>query len=58
LGRRQDGPGYALSVHLTVTIKGLPEDVARDVMERADRVCPYSNAIRGNVPVTKELVTG
>jgi len=57
LGRRHDGPGFALGVHLLVTIRSLPEETARELMERADKVCPYSNAVRGNIEVTKELVT-
>ena len=57
LARRHDGPGYGLGVHLAVTVRGVPEDVARDLMERADKVCPYSNAVRGNIEVTKELLT-
>ncbi|KAB2339820.1 organic hydroperoxide resistance protein [Actinomadura rudentiformis] len=45
--------GFGLSVVLRVE---LPEDLegGRDLVERAHKVCPYSNATRGNIPV--ELV--
>jgi organic hydroperoxide reductase OsmC/OhrA len=45
-------------VHLRVEIPGLPPEEARAVVDRADRVCPYSNAVRGNITVTHEVVTG
>ncbi|MFI0444408.1 organic hydroperoxide resistance protein [Actinomadura sp. 6N118] len=45
--------GFGLSVVLRVE---LPEDLegGRDLVEKAHKVCPYSNATRGNIPV--ELV--
>jgi Ohr subfamily peroxiredoxin len=56
LGRPAGEVGYALSVALTVTLPGLAEDVARDLVARADLVCPYSNATRGNIGVDLEVV--
>jgi osmotically inducible protein OsmC len=58
LGRRADGPGYGLTVHLAIDVPGLPEQEARDLVERADKVCPYSNAVRGNITVNRELTAG
>jgi osmotically inducible protein OsmC len=46
--------GFGLTVKLEVTIAGLPRDEAQALMEATHQVCPYSNALRGNVPV--ELV--
>jgi lipoyl-dependent peroxiredoxin len=34
-----------------VTIAGIDLAQAQDLVHRADAICPYSNAIRGNVPV-------
>lgn len=48
--------GYRLDV-ITLRAKlpdGLPVDLGRELAEATHQVCPYSNAIRGNVPV--ELV--
>jgi lipoyl-dependent peroxiredoxin len=58
LGPREGGPGYGLTVHLRVEIPGLPPEEAQALVDRADRVCPYSNAVRGNITVTHEVVTG
>lgn len=46
--------GFGLAVTLDVTIPDLPREEAQALMEATHLVCPYSNALRGNVPV--ELV--
>jgi Ohr subfamily peroxiredoxin len=43
--------GLVLFAALDVTIAGIAPDTAQDLVHRADAVCPYSNAIRGNVAV-------
>ena len=43
--------GFKLSVGLDVTISGLDIEQARDLVEAAHNVCPYSNATRGNIDV-------
>lgn len=43
--------GFGLVVKLTATVGGLPADEAERLIAAAHAVCPYSNAIRGNVPV-------
>jgi Ohr subfamily peroxiredoxin len=48
--------GFALAVTLEVTIPDLPRDEARALLEAAHQVCPYSNAVRGNVTVELKLV--
>ena len=43
---------YELGVTLEVTLPSIADaDEAVDLVRVADEVCPYSNAIRGNVPV-------
>ena len=42
---------YGLAVILTVEIPGVEKEVARDLAQKAHQVCPYSNAVRGNVEV-------
>jgi osmotically inducible protein OsmC len=49
------GPGFGLSVELTVHIPDLPRDKAQTLMETAHQVCPYSNATRGNIVVDLKL---
>lgn len=45
--------GFALQGALTVHIGGgISPHFAEELTAAADEVCPYSNAVRGNVPVT------
>lgn len=43
--------GFKLSVGLDVTLSGLEAEQARELVGKAHRVCPYSNATRGNIDV-------
>ena len=43
--------GFKLSVALTVRLPDLDRAVAQDLVDTADQVCPYSNAVRGNIDV-------
>ncbi len=43
--------GFALSVALAVETKGLDQATAEELVATAHRVCPYSNAVRGNIDV-------
>jgi len=44
-------------VTLHVELGGIEQAAAEHLVEAAHQVCPYSNATRGNVPVTLETVT-
>src|SRR5580658_9521361 len=48
---RNAANAFVLSVALSVTITGIAPDRAQELVHRADAICPYSNAIRGNVAV-------
>ena len=50
IGRRPEG-GFALKAELVVRLPELTREEAEAVVEKADSVCPYSNAIRDNVEV-------
>ncbi|NKE59596.1 Ohr family peroxiredoxin [Lentzea sp. PSKA42] len=43
---------YGLAVRLTVGVPGLDPDRLRKLLHAADQTCPYSAAVRGNIPVT------
>jgi organic hydroperoxide reductase OsmC/OhrA len=43
--------GFKLSVLLIVTMSGLEGTQAKELVEAAHHVCPYSNATRGNIDV-------
>jgi osmotically inducible protein OsmC len=47
-----DAGGFALEVALHVELGGVDQAAADALVEAAHQVCPYSNATRGNVPVT------
>lgn len=51
LGVNDDG-SFGLDVTLDVTVEGMDKADVEAVVKEADRLCPYSNAVRGNVPVT------
>ncbi len=56
VGIGPDGSGaFGIEVALAVTLPGLDRDVAQDLTDTAHRVCPYSNATRGNIDVTVTL---
>ena len=47
-----DNGGFGLTVELRVSVPDLDRDTAEKLVARAHAVCPYSNATRGNIPVT------
>ncbi|MFA6156839.1 organic hydroperoxide resistance protein [Mesorhizobium sp.] len=46
-----DGEGFKLGVALAVETKGLDQAAAEALVSAAHQVCPYSNAIKGNIEV-------
>ncbi|MCQ4315160.1 organic hydroperoxide resistance protein [Stutzerimonas zhaodongensis] len=43
--------GFGLEVELDVSLPGLEQTAAEQLTEAAHKVCPYSNATRGNIEV-------
>ncbi|MDP5138478.1 Ohr family peroxiredoxin, partial [Rheinheimera baltica] len=43
--------GFGLDVDLFVSLPGMAQDAADDLVAKAHKVCPYSNATRGNIDV-------
>ncbi|MFG3454284.1 organic hydroperoxide resistance protein [Stutzerimonas stutzeri] len=43
--------GFGLEVQLNVSLPGLEQTAAEQLTEAAHKVCPYSNATRGNIEV-------
>lgn len=52
-----DAGGFALSVAIEATIAGMEQDAAEKLVEAAHQVCPYSNAVRGNIDVALSVKT-
>ena len=51
LGRNETG-GFVLAAALAVTMAGIDRQTAERLVQAPHAICPYSNAIRGNVDVT------
>lgn len=51
VGSSTDKEGYEIAVELEVTLPKLDQRTAEDLVAEAHKVCPYSNATRGNVEV-------
>lgn len=55
IGTLESG-GFGLTVELDVHAPNLDQDVAFALTQKAHQVCPYSNATRGNIDVTLNVV--
>ncbi|MBT2492779.1 organic hydroperoxide resistance protein [Streptomyces sp. ISL-96] len=55
IGSNANG-GFGLEVAISASIPNVDEATARDLLEKAHQVCPYSNATRGNIKVELALV--
>lgn len=51
-----DSTGSALAVQLNVHLPDLERSQVQALVDAAHRVCAYSNATRGNLPVTLNVV--
>lgn len=54
IGPRAEG-GFGITATLTVSLPGVERSVAERMVERGHFICPYSNAIKGNVHVVTIL---
>ncbi|KEZ77498.1 organic hydroperoxide resistance protein [Salinisphaera hydrothermalis] len=52
VGIGPSGDAFGLAVTLNVSLPGLDQATADDLVAKAHEVCPYSNATRGNIDVT------
>lgn len=52
---KNDAGGFALKVKLVADLPGVEKALAQELLDRAHEVCPYSNAVRGNVEVDLSL---
>ena len=51
IGPINGGAGYGLEVELEVSLPGVDNAIAAELVAKAHEVCPYSNATRGNIKV-------
>jgi lipoyl-dependent peroxiredoxin len=50
IGPRSEG-GFGITAELDCYLPGLSDADAKNLVEKTHQICPYSNAIRGNVDV-------
>lgn len=55
VGIGRDDTGFGLQVELVVSIPGVERSHAEALVAKADEMCPYSKATRGNIGVTLTL---
>ncbi len=48
--------GFGIEVELKISLPGMDRHAARELIDKAHIVCPYSNATRNNIDVTLTLV--
>ncbi|MGV3558027.1 organic hydroperoxide resistance protein [Larkinella arboricola] len=53
---KNDAGGFGLAVALDVQIPGVERSKAEELVQKAHEVCPYSNATRGNIEVTLNII--
>ncbi len=50
IGPRETG-GFQLAVRLEIALPDVPREQAQELVDAAHLACPYSNAVRNNIPV-------
>lgn len=48
--------GFGLAVEIEAELPDVERSVAEGLVAKAHKVCPYSNATRGNVEVTLTII--
>ncbi|PZM14931.1 Ohr family peroxiredoxin [Rhizobium tubonense] len=51
-----DDGNFFLSAYLNVSVPGIDPVIARELIDTAHSICPYSKATHGNIEVTTNLV--
>ncbi len=48
--------GFGIEVELKISLPGMDHAAAQELIDKAHKVCPYSNATRNNIDVTFSIV--
>jgi Ohr subfamily peroxiredoxin len=51
IGPNEKG-GYSLSANIVASVSGIDQTTADALVQEAHKICPYSNATKGNIDVT------
>lgn len=47
--------GFSIEVTLSIKVPGVDRETAQQVVDEAHKICPYSNATRGNIDVNLKV---
>ncbi|KTE05481.1 Ohr family peroxiredoxin [Sphingopyxis sp. H115] len=47
--------GFVLRARLDISVPGVDRDTARDLVDLAHKICPYSKAVEGNIDIELNL---
>lgn len=47
--------GFVLRARLDISVPGVDRDTARELVDLAHRICPYSKAVEGNIDIELNL---
>ena len=53
----ENGPAWVLGAKFVVRIPGVDQSVAEALAHSAHLMCPYSQAVKGNIEVTMDVIT-
>lgn len=56
VGIGQIPAGFGIEVELNVHVPGMERAEVEEIVQKAHQVCPYSNATRGNIDVTLNVI--
>ena len=56
LGKRDDDQGFGLDVALAISLPGIDPVIARELVDQAHVVCPYSHAVSKSLDVRLSIV--
>lgn len=48
--------GFVLRARLDISVPGVDRDTARQLVDLAHKICPYSKAVEGNIDIELNLV--
>ncbi|MFK3797096.1 OsmC family protein [Pseudomonas sp. NPDC088444] len=51
------GNDWYIQARFNVVMKGVEQEVAEAIAHKADQICPYSKAVRGNIDVAMNVAT-
>lgn len=54
---KDSNDGFVLGIAMDITIKGLDNRVAEEIVAEAHKVCPYAKATFGNIDVVTKVMT-